>query len=150
MIELCREDLLSPAAQTLIAALNAELTKQYPEERATHFRLTSDELTAFLVAYRDSVPVGCGAMRCLDPTTAELKRMYVVPSARGEGIGRAVLEALETESRKLGVKRLVLETGIRQHAALRLYQRSGFRKIALFGEYLESPDTSICMAKDLG
>ena len=59
-------------------------------------------------------------------------------------------EALETESRKLGVKRLVLETGIRQHAALRLYQRSGFRKIALFGEYLESPDTSICMAKDLG
>ena len=150
MIELRREDLFSPAAQTLIAALNAELTKQYPEERAAHFRLTSDEVAAFLVAYRDSVPVGCGARRRLDPTTAELKRMYVVPSARGEGIGRAVLEALETESRKLGVKRLVLETGIRQHAALRLYQRSGFRKIALFGEYLESPDTSVCMAKDLG
>jgi putative acetyltransferase len=149
MIEVRREDLFSPAAQTLIAALNAELTKQYPEERATHFRLTADEVAAFLVAYRDSVPVGCGAMRRLDPTTAELKRMYVDPAARGEGIGGTILAALESEARKIGVKRLVLETGIRQHAALRLYERRGFRNIALFGEYLESPKTSICMAKDL-
>jgi len=149
MIDLRREDLNSSVAQTLIAALNAELTKLYPEEGATHFRLTADEVAAFVVAYRDSAPVGCGAMRRLDATTAELKRMYVIPAARGEGIGRAVLEALEAEARKLGIERLVLETGTRQDAALHLYRRSGFREVELFGEYLESPTTSICMAKDL-
>lgn len=144
-----REPLDSAVAQSLITALNAELTKIYPEDRATHFSLTADELLAFVVAYRDAVPVGCGAMRRLDATTAELKRMYVIPEARGEGIGRAVLEALEAEARKLGVARLVLETGIRQDAALGLYRSSGFREIELFGEYLESPSTSVCMAKDL-
>jgi len=106
-------------------------------------------VAAFFVAYRDSVPVGCGAMRRLDATTAELKRIYVIPAARDEGIGRAVLEALESEARKLGIQRLVLETGTRQDAALHLYRRCGFREVELFGEYLETPATSICMAKDL-
>jgi len=149
MIDVRREDLNSSVAQTLIAALNAELTKLYPEEGATHFRLTAHEVAAFVVAYRDFVPVGCGALRRLDVSTAELKRMYVTPAARGEGIGGAVLESLEAEARKLGIQRLVLETGTRQDAALRLYRRSGFREVELFGEYLESPTTSICMAKDL-
>ena len=77
------------------------------------------------------------------------RRVPGTPATRGEGIGGAVLESLEAEARKLGIQRLVLETGTRQDAALRLYRRSGFREVELFGEYLESPTTSICMSKDL-
>ncbi len=153
MISVRREELSSPAAAALINALNAELAQMYPEQGATHFRLDPQEIAdgagAFLVAYRDGVAVGCGAVRRLDSQTAKLKRMYVVPSARGEGISKIVLDALHEEARKLGVERLLLETGIRQTAALNLYRRSGFREIEPFGEYLQSPATSVCMAKVL-
>jgi GNAT superfamily N-acetyltransferase len=136
----------------LIAALNAELSATYPEEGATHFRLDPDEVApgrgAFLVARDGGVPVGCGAVRLLGDGDAELKRMYVVPSARGRGVGRAVLVALELEARRLGARRLVLETGVRQHAALALYRGSGFDEIEPFGEYVGSP-LSVCLAKPL-
>jgi GNAT superfamily N-acetyltransferase len=135
-------------------ALNGKLSPQYPEPGATHFRLEPEEVAegrgAFLVAYVDGTPIGCGAVRCLDQGTgtAELKRMYVSPAARGQGVGRAVLTHLEHEARLLGARRLVLETGIRQGAALALYRNAGFAVIPAFGEYTDSP-TSICMGKDL-
>lgn len=147
-----REDITSPTAASLITALNDELLQQYPEPGATHFRLGSDEVAegrgAFLVAYVDGTPLGCGAVRYLAKGTAELKRMYVAPTARGTGIGRLLLTELEHEARALGVGRLVLETGIRQEAALALYRNAGFAVIPAYGDYTGSP-TSICMGKDL-
>ncbi len=125
----------------------------YPEAGATHFRLDPEEVApgrgAFVVAFAGDAPVGCGAMRRIEPETGELKRMYVVPSARGTGIGRALVDALEREARHIGIRRLVLETGIRQIAALALYEHTGFGRIPLYGEYAKSADTSICMGKDL-
>ena len=142
----------SPAAQALIAALNAELIALYPQPGATHFRLDPAEVAegrgAFVIAWHEGFPIGCGAVRCLDPATAELKRMYVAPEGRGRGIGHQLLATLEQEARQLGVQRLVLETGIHQIAALALYARAGFVTIPAFGEYVGS-DTSICMAKSL-
>ena len=153
MLDVRREELSSSTAMMLISALNAELKSLYPEEGATHFRLDPAEVAegagAFMVAYRDGVPVGCGAVRLLDANTAELKRMYVTPAARGEGAGRAIMAALEAEARRIGARRLLLETGIRQTAALRLYVRSGFCHIEPYGEYRQSRNTSVCMAKDL-
>jgi GNAT superfamily N-acetyltransferase len=150
-----REDITSPTAATLITALNAELSQQYPEPGATHFRLGPEEVAegrgAFLVACVDGTPLGCGAVRSLGSLahgTGELKRMYVAPSARGQGIGRVLLTALEQEARLLGVRRLVLETGVRQEAAIALYRKTGFAVIPAYGEYTGSP-TSICMGKDL-
>jgi len=143
-----REDLGSAVAAALIGELNAELLRTYPEEGATHFRLDPDEVAgergAFLVATAQGAPVGCGAIRRLDARTAELKRMFVLPAMRGRGIGRAVLAALAAEGRRLGVERLVLETGERQQAALALYDRAGFVRIPAFGDYVDSP-LSICM-----
>lgn len=147
-----RADLLSVTAQTLIAALNAELTAAYPEEGATHFQLDASEVAegqgAFLVALRAGTPVGCGAVRRFGTNTGELKRMYVVPQERGRGVGRVILEALEAEARRLRLTRLVLETGVRQAKAQALYERAGFVRIAPFGEYVHSP-LSVCMAKEL-
>jgi putative acetyltransferase len=152
-----REDLLGPVAQPLIAALNADLTGRYPEEGACSFRLDPDEVApgrgAFLVAYLGDRAVGCGALRRLDaagpaPGDAEIKRMYVVPSARGRGVGQALVAALEAEGRLLAVRRLILETGVRQPEAVALYTRTGFAVIPAFGDYVGKA-LSICMAKEL-
>jgi len=147
-----RGDLLSSAARALIEALNAELSSRYPEPGANHFRLDPDEVAdgqgVFLIASSSGKPVGCGAVRRIEGRTGEIKRMYVSPGARGRGIGRAVLAALEAEARTLGIARLVLETGLRQGEALALYEGAGFSRIPAFGEYVNSP-LSVCMAKDL-
>lgn len=151
-LEVRREKLSSGVSAELISALNAELTSLYPEEGANHFRLAAEEVEdgrgAFLVVYDRGQPVGCGAIRRLDRRRAEIKRMYVDPAARGDGIGRVILEALETEAKSLAVTRIVLETGKRQTVALALYKSAGFMRIRRFGEYKNSP-LSICMEKRL-
>lgn len=152
-ITVARADLTSAAARTLITELNAELSGMYPEPGATHFGLDPAQVAegngAFLVIHRDGIPVACGAVRRLDPETAELKRMYVSPALRGTGLGRRLVAALEAEALKLGVRRLVLETGTRQLAAIALYRATGFQTIPLYGEYVRSPETSVCMGKEL-
>ena len=75
--------------------------------------------------------------------------MFVAPDQRGRGLGRALLETLEAEARSLGASRLVLETGTRQLQAVALYEAAGFRTIPLYGEYLSSPETSLCLGKEL-
>jgi putative acetyltransferase len=152
-ITITRAGLTDDVSRALITELNAELSGMYPEPGANHFGLDPDEVApgrgAFLVVYLDGTPVGCGAVRRLDDETGELKRMYVAPAARGTGLGRRLVDALEAEARALGMRRLVLETGTRQHAALALYGATGFAPIPLYGEYLQSPDTSVCLGKEL-
>ncbi len=139
-------------AVALILALNAELSAVYPEPGATHFRLEAEEvkgdLGAFLLASLEGEAVGCGAMRPLADGDAELKRMYVPPRWRGLGICKAVLNALEERARAAGARRVVLETGTRQAAALSLYERAGYARVPAFGEYVGAP-LSVCMAKTL-
>lgn len=152
-IRVVHAGLADDVSQGLIAALNRELSAIYPEPGANHFTLDPEDTArgrgAFLVVYRGNVPVGCGAVRLLDAETGELKRMYVAPAERGRGLGRLLVAELEAEARALGVRRLVLETGTRQHAALALYRATGFRPIPLYGEYCLSPDTSVCLGKEL-
>jgi putative acetyltransferase len=152
-LQIRRSTLASPIAVQLITALNAELTAMFPEPGANHFSLSGKQVVqgegAFLIAYLDNVAVGCGALRRLDQATAELKRMYVDPSVRGQGVGRALVDALEGEARMLGVTSIVLETGTRLVAAIRMYEAMGYARIPLFGEYLSSPDTSLCFGKTL-
>jgi putative acetyltransferase len=151
-IEVRGTELTTAVAGTLLAALNAELSALYPEEGANHFRLDPGEVApgqgAFLVAYAGDEAIGCGALRRLDGATAEIKRMFVTADRRGRGIGRALLAALEAEGRRLGVTRLVLETGDRQPEAIALYNAFGFTRIPSFGDYARSP-LSVCMGKAL-
>ena len=145
--------LTDEVSRALIEALNAELSAMYPEPGANHFKLDPEQTArgrgAFLVVYRGDVAVGCGAVRLIDADTGELKRMYVAPAERGRGLGRLLVAELEAEARALGVRRLVLETGTRQEAALALYRAAGFIPIPLYGEYCLSPDTSVCLGKDV-
>jgi putative acetyltransferase len=142
----------SPDAQPLISALDAELGALYPPEqrfgpnaRAEHFEPGSG---TFLMARAAGRAVGCGGVRLLDATTAEVNRMYVEPAHRGTGLGRAVLSALETAAQQMGVRRLVLETGIHQDAAIAVYRRACFTQVDCWGEYATSP-SSVCFEKNL-
>ena len=152
-ITVSRADLNAAESLALIGALNAELSAAHPEPGACHFQLDPQEVTGdrgvFLIVRRGGEPVGCGALRVLDDETGEFKRMYVAPAVRGNGLGKRLVAALEAEARALGVRRMVLETGVRLAAAVALYRSMGFERIPLFGEYLSSPETSLCMGKDL-
>lgn len=151
-IEIRREEITSAAAQSLILALNEELSAQYPEAGATHFQLDADDVRedrgAFLVAYVHDEPLACGAIRRLNADRAEIKRMFVRREARGRGLSRVILTALEAEARRLGVKQIVLETGTRQTEALALYDSSGYARIPPYGEY--TGPLSVCMSKEIG
>lgn len=142
----------SEDARRLIASLDAGLAELYPPEQRFGPNLKAHHLEggrgAFLIARNDGRAIGCGAIRLLDPTTAEAKRMYVEPDQRGKGVGSAVLAGLEAAAKQLGVRRLVLETGIYQHEALSLYRRAGFTQVDCWGEYASSP-TSSCFEKHL-
>lgn len=152
-----RADLESDEATALIRALNHELSEMYNDPTANHFHLDPAQVTgargAYVIAYLEaeggSEPVGCGAVRAYDDGTAELKRMFVVPRWRGLGISSRILHTLEEHAAGLGVKRLLLETGTRQTEALALYERAGYARIPLFGDYVHSPLTSICMGKTI-
>ena len=142
----------SDDARRLIAALDAGLSELYPPEQRFGPNLKAEHLEngrgTFVVARDGDRAIGCGAIRLIDRTTAEAKRMYVEPDQRGKGVGWAVLTSLEAAARQLGVQRLVLETGVHQEAAIALYRRAGFTEIDCWGEYASSP-TSICFEKNL-
>jgi putative acetyltransferase len=151
-LSIAAEPFDSDDARRLIAALDAGLAQLYsPEQRfGPNFKAEQIEGNhgTFLVARDGYRAIGCGAIRVIEPKTAEAKRMYVEPDYRGKGVGRAVLARLEAAARELGVKRLVLETGVYQDAAIALYRRAGFTEVDCWGEYTTSP-TSICFEKNL-
>jgi len=91
---------------------------------------------ALLIAHLDGTAVGCVALRALEPGTCELKRLYVRPAARGSGAGRALTECALTEARRIGYRRIRLDTLPGMERAQALYLRLGFRDVA---PYTENP-----------
>jgi len=87
---------------------------------------------AFLVGYEAGRALCCGGLKRLDDQRCELKRMYVVPAARGRGVARSLLVALEDAARRLGYSVARLDTGPRQPAARHLYESAGYAAIANF------------------
>jgi putative acetyltransferase len=149
------EDPRSPIAAALIAELSAELAPRYPGRHggdgSAGFK--PDDVTvpraAFVVVWEGDSAVGCGALRPMaDSTTAEIKRMYVRPAARGQGISRLILSALEDQARGFGYQKVLLETGTLQTEAISLYQTSGYHRIPCYGIYVNEP-LSLCYEKML-
>jgi GNAT superfamily N-acetyltransferase len=142
----------SADAKRLIAALDEHLASRYSADQRFGPNLRPEQvatgLGTFVIARDGGRAVGCGAMRRLDEATAELKRMYVEPDLRGRGIAREILDHLEAAARAMGIRRLVLETGIYQAEAIGLYRRAGFDPVRCWGEY-EGVLTSVCFEKSL-
>ena len=145
-------DPLDPRALALLAEAAEQARKLYPElfnadsPAPTNTPLAAREF--YLLARRDGHAVGCGALRCVDALTGEMRRMFVTRAARRAGVASALLAALESQARALGYRRLVLETGVRQKAAIALYKSAGWRRIPPFGAHAGDP-TSVCFGKAL-
>lgn len=140
----------SPIARALTAELDAVLEPLYPPKSRHGYsveKLIQQEV-AFFVAYLDGQPVGCGGVQLFGEEYAELKRMYVRPQFRGQGVGKQLLAHLQALAYKRGLRVLRLETGVFQTEAIGLYQRFGFRRIPPFSPYFEDP-VSLCMEKRL-
>ena len=142
-----------PDTADLIERLNGELSVVATGACENHFRLDADEVTGdrgrmLRVRFGEQL-VGCGAVRTIEPGVGEIKRMFVDPACRGSKIGAAIVDQLELHALRLGIEQLKLETSAKQPAALRLYEGFGFRPCDPWGEYLDSPETSLCFAKSL-
>ncbi|MEY9839463.1 GNAT family N-acetyltransferase [Streptacidiphilus sp. EB103A] len=120
----------SPAAHALVRALQREQLALYgraDDPGATAAAEFAPPHGLFLLATgQDAIAVACGGWRTAGAATAEVKRMYVTSPARGRGYGRRMLEALEQDAREHGMSEVILETGIKNHAALALYTRCGY------------------------
>jgi putative acetyltransferase len=145
-VEVVLADWDDPAGADLRAQQRAELIATYEGDAEPGAKPTAADVNAFLIAYVDGAAVGCGALRELDATTAEIKRMFVLPEFRGRGISRIVLESLEAHARANGWTTLKLETGTLQSAAIALYESAGYRRIEPWGAYADSP-FSLCYSK---
>ncbi len=140
-----------PAVIALIADLDAYQLSLYPPESVYALDLPSlmQPHVRFAVA-RDAAGaiVGCGAV-VLTPEYGEIKRMYVQPAARGQGLARGVLALLEQAALAHGCPQMVLESGPFQPEALGLYERHGFQRCGPYGDYPDDP-LSVFMQKPLG
>ena len=101
----------------------------------------------FLFARLEGRAVGCGALYDFDASAGEIKRMWVAPDTRGLGIARRLLDALESEARGAGMKRLLLDTNRSLTEAMTLYEKSGYRRIA---RYNDNPYADFWYEKMLG
>lgn len=132
----------SPDALALLTELDEALwLHPYPPESRHAF--TVDKLlregVAFFVARRDGDRAACGGLKLFGCEYGEVKRMYVRPVYRGQGLGKAVLNRLADYARQRQVDLLRLETGIYQVEAIGLYEHWGFQRRAPFGEYRDDP-----------
>ncbi len=133
-----------PVVQELVSEIMADLTERYGGGDDTPVDPAEFDPPhgAFLVAWLDGAAVGCVGWRSHAGTddVAELKRLFVRPAARGRGVAKALLRAVEDSARAAGRKRMILETGAAQPEAIALYQKSGYARIENFGHYKDEPD----------
>jgi putative acetyltransferase len=143
------ESVDAPGVVALLEAGDAFYVDLYPPEEV--FLLNLDELreptVSIAIGRVDGEAVGMGAL-VERVGYGEIKRMYVADAARGSGLARLILRALEANAIERGIHLLKLETGPAQLAAIAFYQREGFTPIPLFGEYIGS-GSSVCFQKDL-
>jgi putative acetyltransferase len=134
-----------PVIVQLSREQQAELAAAEGDE---HMAYPLHESIEFVAGFVDGRPVACGALQPLGDGVGELKRMYVRPAYRRQGLSRLILAALEELAMQRGYHTLRLETGRYLAPALRLYQGAGYHPIPLFGEYVGNP-RSVCLEKSL-
>jgi GNAT superfamily N-acetyltransferase len=123
---------LAQAMRAEIAALYDGLELDGPQMPKAGPAELSPPAGAFIVGRLDGAAVCCGGVKRLDDRACEIKKMYVIPAARGRGVARALLHELEVVARRLGYAVARLDTGPRQPHARGLYISEGYVEIANF------------------
>jgi putative acetyltransferase len=149
MMHCIRTDSTHADFNKLVTELDAELRIRDGDESEFYEQFNkSDSVKYAVVIYQNGVAVGCGALRPYTENTIEVKRMYVPLEQRNKGIASLVVSELEKWAIELGFYHLILETGIRQPEAIRLYTKNGYQSIPNYGQY-QGVVSSVCFAKQL-
>lgn len=140
----------SPMATELLRLFKEDVNERYPDELVRDIDI--DDFVSsggvFMVLYIDDTVAGCSAFYPLSRKSVELKRMYLKPPYRGQGMSRHMLAQLEDVARQQGFESMKLETGRRQPEAIGLYLSEAYHEIDPFGSYINDPN-SICFEKPL-
>jgi putative acetyltransferase len=150
MLQLTRTTSENLDFRALVQLLDQDLAERDGDEHTFYAQFNKiDTINHAVVAYLDGTPVGCGAIKKFPAELVEIKRMFVQPAHRGQGIAQAILGELERWAHELRYAGCVLETGKKQPEAIALYQRSGYALTPNYGQYI-GVDNSVCMQKALG
>ena len=133
----------------LVNALDADLYERNGEAQLQYRQYNQiDKIKHAIVVYVDEKPVGCGCFKQFDDQTIEIKRMFVLPEMRGKQMAAKLLQELETWAIEDSYTKAILETGLRQVEAIRLYTRAGYSLTENYGQYI-GMEESICYRKEL-
>lgn len=149
MINLRRCNSENADFENLIRLLDSELDDRYGVLQKQYDGYNKIELLeTAVIAYDERISVGCGCFKKADDSTVEMKRVFVQSDYRGKGFASAILEELERWAKERGFLYSILETGVKQHEAISLYQKRGYVITDNFGQYVGNQN-SICMKKAL-
>jgi DNA-binding MarR family transcriptional regulator/predicted N-acetyltransferase YhbS len=146
-ISLATEPADSEDARSCLAAYFAELSERFKSSFDPGSTDMSEDGSILILARSANKPVGCGVLRPLGPGVGEIKRMWVAPSARGTGLARRLLSALEAEAASRGLDAVRLDTNGALVEALNLYRSAGYRDI---DRYNDNPYADFWFEKQLG
>ena len=133
----------------LVKMLDEELAERDGEEHSFYHQFNKIEGIKYAVVLDENgEPLGCGAIKPMDSSTMEVKRMYIVPHSRGKGLATRILSELEKWAAEMHNKACVLETGKRQPEAIALYVKNGYQTIPNFGPY-KGVQNSVCFKKSI-
>ena len=149
MIKIIRTDSYNKDFIDLVKSLDTDLAQRDGNDHSFYAQFNKiDKIKYVVVAYENSKPAGCGAIKEYAPKTMEIKRMYTSPESRGKGIATKVLTELEKWAIELSYEKCVLETGKRQPEAIGLYKKNGYRLVPNYGQYA-GIENSVCFEKDI-
>ncbi len=149
MVIIQRTNSSSTDFRELVKLLDADLRIKDGDDHVFYNQFNKiDTIKHVIVAYYEDIAVGCGAFKSYSEQAVEIKRMFVHPDFRGQGIAQKILRELEHWASEIGYQTCVLETGQKQLDAIQLYLKTGYKKIPNYGQY-EGIENSICMQKEL-
>ncbi|QOG03713.1 GNAT family N-acetyltransferase [Flavobacterium sp. MDT1-60] len=139
----------NPDFISLIKTFDIFLWERYPELKNDYWGNNVIEFNPnVVIIYLDEIAVGCGCFKKYNQNTAELKRMFVSPEARGLGVAQLIIKELENEAKNQGFETMILETLYKQIEAINLYQKVGFEIVENYEPY-EGLTNSVCMSKSI-
>jgi GNAT superfamily N-acetyltransferase len=147
MLQILRTNSDNADFQKLVILLDRELAERDGSDHSFYAQYNKiDSIKNVVIIFKNKRAIGCGAFKKFDGETAEIKRMYVLPEHRGQGIAGELLNELEKWASDSGYRSAILETGKKQPEAIRLYEKSGYQLIPNYGQY-KNITNSVCMQK---
>lgn len=135
--------------QNLVAELDKDLAIRDGDEHHFYAQFNKiDSIKFAIVAFENELPIGCGAIKEFSNDTMEIKRMFVLPNFRSQGVATLILKELEAWASELEYVKCILETGEKQPEAIQLYLKNGYEIIPNYGQY-EAIENSVCFLKNI-